>query len=160
MRHGENVEILEKAEAYTVAVWRRMMLLVWRGETRAIGIDRSQALFRQWAEQQPGGAALLVVVPRQPPGPPDEQTRAAMARAMKKASPSLRGMGTLLEAEGFIAASVRALLSRLHHRHAHGIAPKVFRTPEEVAPWAAELLADPEITAGGLAEAIRVAREG
>jgi hypothetical protein len=154
------VEVLERAETHVVAVWRRTMLLIWRGQTCASGIERSQALFREWAGKQPGGAALLVVVPRQPPGPPDEATRAAMTHAMQNPSPALRGMGTLLEAEGFIAASVRALVSRMHQKHARGMAPKMFRTPEEAAPWAAELLGDPEVTAARLAEAIREARAG
>lgn len=154
------VEVLERTDSYIVAVWRRVMLLVWSGQTQALGIVRSQALFRQWVPGQRGGAALLVVVPRQPPGPPDEKTRAAMAHAMENPSPALLGMGMLLEAEGFIAAAVRAILSRLHQRHAKGLAPKIFRGVDEAAPWAAELLGDPAIDPAGLAEAIRRARAG
>lgn len=153
------VEVLEKTEVYAVAVWRRMMLLLWRGPIQAIGIDRSQALFREWAEGQPGGAALFVVVPR-PPGPPDEETRAAMSRAVEHLPPTLKGMGTLLEAQGFIAASIRSILLRAHQREARGAGPKVFRAVDEAALWAAELLGDPGITTEALAGAIRAARAG
>jgi hypothetical protein len=153
------VEVLERTDVYVVAVWRRLMLLVWRGQTRAAGIDRSHALFRQWGERQPGGAAMLVVVPRQPPGPPDDETRAAMARASGNPSPALRGIGTLLEAQGFIAATVFAIVSRIHQKHAGAMAPKLFRTVDEGAAWASEVLGDPEITPATLAGAIGGARE-
>lgn len=153
------VEVLERTDVYTVAVWRRLMLLVWRGQTRAAGIDRSNALFRQWGPQQPGGAAMLVVVPRQPPGPPDDETRAAVARAMANPSPALRGLGTLLEAQGFVAATVLAIITRIHKKHAGAMAPKLFRSVDEGAAWASALLGDPEITPATLAGAIGGARE-
>ncbi|WP_437589584.1 hypothetical protein [Sorangium sp. So ce1000] len=79
-----------------------------------------------------------------------------MQRAASSPSRHLRGTATLVEAEGFIAATVRSLMMRLHTRRA----PNVFRTVDEVATWAAALLQDPELTSAGLAEAIRVAREG
>lgn len=153
------VEVLERTDVYIVAVWRRLMVLIWRGQTRAVGIDRSHLLFREWGEKQPGGAAMLVVVPRQPPGPPDDETRAAMARAMGNPSPALRGVGTLLEAQGFIAATVFALVSRIHQKHGGAKAPKLFRTVEEGAAWAAGVLADPQITPATLAAVIGGARE-
>lgn len=153
------VDIVERTDTYVVATWRRIMLLVWRGQPRAAGIDRSRALFQPWAERIPGGAAFLVVVPPHPSGPPDEETRSAMSRSMEDRPPALLGVGRLLEAEGFIAAAVRALMTRLHQKNAHGKAPNMFGKVEEAASWAAELLGDREITPAGLADAIRAARE-
>jgi hypothetical protein len=72
--------------------------------------------------------------------------------------PLLKGIASLLEAEGFIAASVRALMTRLSH--GGGMAPKVYHTPEETAAWARELLGDPGLTAVELVEVIRRVREG
>ncbi|WP_437808179.1 hypothetical protein [Sorangium sp. So ce1078] len=154
------VELLERTDAYVVATWRRLMLLVWRGQASVVGVERSRALFRPWAERQPGGAAFLIVVPRQRTGPPDEETRAAMQRAASAPGGSLKGMATLVEAEGFIAASVRAIMMRLQARGTQGPAPNVFRTPAEAAAWAAAVLQDREVTPEELAEAIRAAREG
>ncbi|WP_437736283.1 hypothetical protein [Sorangium sp. So ce1335] len=154
------VELLERTDAYVVATWRRIMLLVWSGQATVAGVERSRALFRQWAERQPGGAAFLVVVPRQSTGPPDEATRAAMQRAASAPGGYLKGIATLIEAEGFIAASVRALMMRLQARGTQGPPPNIFRTPAEVAAWAAALLQDREVTPEQLAEAIHVAREG
>ncbi|WP_437577459.1 hypothetical protein [Sorangium sp. So ce887] len=154
------VELLERTDVYVVATWRRLMLLVWRGQASVAGIERSRALFQPWAARQPGGAAFLIVVPRQNTGPPDEETRAAMQRAASAPGKSLKGMATLIEAEGFIAASVRAIMMRLQARGTQGPAPNVFRTPAEVAAWAAAVLQDWEVTPERLAEAIRVAREG
>ncbi|WP_437486794.1 hypothetical protein WME75_04530 [Sorangium sp. So ce1014] len=155
-RFSETAELLERTDAYVVAVWRRLMLLVWRGKASAAGIDRSRELFDRWAANQPGGAGFLVVLPLQPTGPPDEESRAAMQRAARSPSRHLRGTATLVEAEGFIAASVRSIMMRLQSRQA----PNLFRTADEVATWAAALLEDPELTPAGVAEAIRVARAG
>ncbi|XXX79538.1 hypothetical protein WMF30_12280 [Sorangium sp. So ce134] len=154
------VELLERTDVYVVATWRRLMLLVWRRQASVAGVERSRALFQPWAERQLGGAAFLIVVPSQRTGPPDEATRAAMQRAASAPGGYLKGIATLIEAEGFIAASARAIMMRLQPRGTQGPAPNVFRTPAEVAAWAAAVLQDREITPEELAEAIRVAREG
>ncbi|AUX46882.1 hypothetical protein SOCE26_083910 [Sorangium cellulosum] len=154
------VELLERADGYVVATWRRLMLLVWRGQASVAGVERSRVLFQPWAARQPGGAAFLIVVPRQRTGPPDAETRAAMQRAASAPGGYLKGMATLIEAEGFIAASVRALMMRLQPRGTQGPAPVFFRTSAEVAAWAAAVLQDREVAPEELAEAIRVVREG
>ncbi|WP_437632426.1 hypothetical protein [Sorangium sp. So ce854] len=154
------VELLERTDVYVIATWRRIMLLVWRGQASVAYIERSRAHFQAWAERQPGGAAFVIVLPRQQIEPPDEPTRAAMQRAASAPGESLKGMATLVEAEGFIAASVRAIMMRLQSRGAQGPAPNVFRTPAELAVWAAAVLQDREVTPERLAEAIRLAREG
>ena len=102
----------------------------------------------------------MIVLPRQQIDPPDEPTRAAMQRVSSTPGEYLKGMATLVEAEGFIAASVRAIMMRLQARGAQGPAPNVFRTPAEVAVWAAAVLQDREITSERLAEVIRLARQG
>ncbi|WP_438008243.1 hypothetical protein WME89_05740 [Sorangium sp. So ce321] len=154
------VELLEQTDVYVVATWRRLMLLVWRRQASVAGVERSRALFQPWAARQLGGAAFLVVVPPQRTGPPDEATRAAMQRAASAPGGYLKGMATLIEAEGFIAASVRALMMRLQARGTQGLAPNIFRTTAEAAAWVAAVLQDPEVTPEKLEEAIRVAREG
>ncbi|AUX20139.1 hypothetical protein SOCEGT47_006030 [Sorangium cellulosum] len=154
------VELLERTDGYVVATWRRLLLLLWRGQATVVGVERSRALFQHWAERQPGGAVFLVVIPRQRTGPPDEATQVAMQRAASAPGEYLKGIATLIETEGFIAASVRAVMMRLQARGTQGPAPNIFRTPAEVAAWAAMVLQDRGITSEGLAEAIREAREG
>lgn len=150
------IEQLERTDDYAVVAWRRLMLLVWRGRATAAGIERSRAIFEPWVERQPEGGAFLIVVPGHRTPPPDEQTRAAMQRASTNPIGPFKGMATLIEAEGFVAATVRSIMTRLQG----GGAARVFRTTAETASWAAALLDDPELTADGLAEVIRRAREG
>lgn len=152
-------ELLEQTDEYVVSVWRRLMLLVWRDKANASGVERSRALFDQWAASEPRGAGFLVVIPGQRTRPPDDATREAMQRAALAPSARCQGMATLLEAEGFVAASVRAIMMRLHAR-SEPVAPNVFGATAEAADWAATLLKDPDITQVGLADAIRAAREG
>jgi hypothetical protein len=153
------VEHLERMDECVVSVWRRLMLLVWRGKANAVGIERSRALFAEWVKHQPGGAGFLVVVPAQRMRAPDEATLEAMKRTASSPEPRCKGAATLLEAEGFIAASVRSIMTRLHVTNGPESAANVFGTTAEAASWAARLLEDPAITPASLAEVIRLARE-
>lgn len=148
------VELLEQTDSYAVATWRRLMILVWRGQANVAGVERSEALFQPWVEQLPGGGAFLIVVPHQHVPPPDAATRAAMERTAREPGGAYKGMATLIEAEGFIAASIRSIMTRLRG----GKHTRVVRTTDEAAAWASELLEDPGITAEGLAEAIQAAQ--
>jgi hypothetical protein len=150
------VELLEQTDDYAVAAWRRLMLLVWRGPATVTGIERSRDLLGPWVERQPGGGAFFIVVPGQLTRPPDEAAREAMKRVTREPEGPFKGMATLIQAEGFIAASVRSVMTRLHG----GGAARVFRTADEAAAWAAALPEDPELTPAGLEEVIRAAREG
>jgi hypothetical protein len=150
------LELLERTVECTIVGWRRLMLVVWHDQATASGILRSRTLFEPWATRQPGGAAILVVVPAKLTRPPDEAARRAMVASTRAPEGIFRGMGTLLEAEGFIAASARAIVARIHRFDVANI----FRTVDEAAAWAARVLDDPGHTAEGLAAAIRTARGG
>jgi hypothetical protein len=152
-----NVELLERSEKYVIAVWRGLMLLIWLGEASITGIERSRKLFDEWVKTQPRGAALLIVVPPNTAQPPDEKTRQAMQRTSISPSGKLKGMGTLFQAEGFIAASIRSVMMRLNVLTGKN-ATNMFGTAAAAAAWAAALLVDPELTAAGLTDAIRVAQ--
>lgn len=154
------VELHERTETFVLATWRRILLLVWRGRANVEGIERSGMLFASWSTRQTGGAVFLIVVPPGRTRPPDEATRAAMARAASAPGDTLKGLATLIEAEGFIAASVRAMMMRLQSRGSRAPTQHFFRTAAEVAAWAAPLLEDRQITGEKLAEVIRLAREG
>lgn len=153
------VEILERADDCSFVGARGMVLLVWRGEGTARGIDRASLHLRARVRAR-GSALLLVVIAPQPGKPPDPATREAMDRAVRTSIPGVAGMGTIHEGSGFIAAFVRALVSGLQRLQAYGGGPlRVFASAAEAAPWAAKLLGDPEITKELVEEAVRVGRE-
>ncbi len=152
------VEVQEKAEGYTIATWGRVALLLFSRRATAQGITRVHAFLGGWAPKQAGGVALVSVVAPQPPKPPDDETRAALAHATAHPVPGMRGAGTLYEGDGFIAASIRAMVSRLQLLRT-GERLVFFRSADEAAAWAAALLGSREITGPGLAEAIQKARE-
>jgi hypothetical protein len=151
--HMATIELLERTDGYVVAVCRRLMLLIWRGQATAVGIERAHALFDRWAKNQTGGAAFLVVIPNQNTDPPDAEARAAMRRTANSPSPHLRGTATLIEAEGFIAATVRSVMTRFHGGAVN------FQSVPEASKWVATLLNDPVFTPAFLSDAIRAARE-
>jgi|GEM_PF-1840724 len=153
-----NVEILARTNEYVIAAWRRILMLIWNGEATAAGIEHSRKVFDDWVTAHPRGAAFLVVVPARHAGPPDEKTREAMRQTAECPSGRLKGMGTLIQAEGFVAASIRSIIMRLNVLTGNG-APNVFETVNKAAEWAAKLLSDPEVSGERLANAVRVAQE-
>jgi hypothetical protein len=153
------VEVREKTDDHTIATWGRVVLLVFSRRASAQGITGVHAFLRAWAPTQVGGVVLVSVVSPQPPKPPDDETRAAMAHATANPVPGMMGAGTLYEGGGFIAASIRAMVSRLQLLRT-GERLVFFRSTDEAAAWAAETLAAKELTGEGLAEAIRTVRAG
>lgn len=151
---------LERSDSYVVVVWRRLMLLIWRDTANPTGVERSRALFDRWAAQNPDGGAFLVVTPAHRTRVPDARTFEAMARTANAPVSQCQGMAVLLESEGSIAASVRAIMMRIHSIAAREDPPLVFGSTDKAARWAAKLLSDPEITETSLAEAMRIARDG
>ncbi|HEY5960813.1 MAG TPA: hypothetical protein VIV60_29865 [Polyangiaceae bacterium] len=152
------IQLLERTDEYVIVAWRRLVLLIWLGDASVTGIERSRKVFEEWAKAQARGAALLIVVPPHQAGPPDEKTREAMQRTSVSPSGKLLGMGTLFQAEGFIAASIRSIMMRLNILSGKN-ALNVFGSTAAAAAWATALLVDPELTPAGLTEAIRQARE-
>jgi hypothetical protein len=150
------VETLERTDTYVVAVWRRVVLLVWRSKANATGVERSRELFEAWMAREPGDAAFLIVVPGERTRAPDGDTFHAMARTAGSPISQCKGMATLLESKGFIAASVRTIMMRIHSIAARQDPPLVFGSTSKAARWAAELLDDPGLTSVALAEALRL----
>jgi len=159
-RDWVRIDVLERADTYVVAVWRRLMLLVWYDNANQRGIERSRLLFDTWSAAHPGDAAFLIVLPAHRTRVPDKDMVHAMARTANSPVSHCKGMATLIQSEGFVAASIRAIMMRIHSIAARNDPPLVFGTLTKAASWAAALLDDPEITSTLLGEAISVAREG
>ncbi len=150
-----NVEILERTGAFTIAIFGRVLLLVWSGRNSALGIERSHAHFRELKGR--AGVILSVLGPR-PMGPPDDDTRAALDRVRSHPIRGLLGVATLYEGSGFLAAAIRAIVTRIR-QPAQGEATRFFRSAGEAASWASGLLGQPELTGQALAGAIRKSRQ-
>ncbi len=153
------VEVFARTDEYTIAAWRRILMLIWKSKGNAAGIEHSRRVFDEWVEEFQLGAVFLVVVPARHADPPDAKTREAMRKAAEyHPSVRLKGMGTLIQAEGFVAASIRSIIMRLDVLTGKG-APNLFETANKAAEWASQVLGDSEVSGIKLANAIRVAQE-
>lgn len=150
-------EVLVRTDKYAIAAWRRLLMLIWKGEANAEGVERSRRVFEEWVKSHERGGALLIVVPPRHASPPDEETREAMRQAAEAPCAKLKGMGTFIQSEGFIAATIRSAIIRLNVLTGDA-APNVFETASRAAAWAARILSDSNITADSLADAIRAAQ--
>ncbi len=153
-----DLELLDKTDDFRLAAWRGVILLIWRMRSTAQGVERSYAAVRERAAR-PGGVVLMNVVPPNPSSPPDEATRKALRQVVQSPPAGLAGVATIHEGSGFISAFIRALVSGLQRLQSGVLPMRVFQGPREAAPWAAEHLRDPGITAAGLTEVIAAARE-
>ena len=153
-----SVDVLTHTDKYIIATWRRLVMLIWNGEANAEGVEHSRTVFEEWAKDQARGAALLIVVPARHANPPDENTRQAMRQTAGLPSAKLKGMGTFIQAEGFVAATIRSVIMRLNVLTGDG-AQNLFETASKAAEWAAKVLDDSEISGAKLTNAIRTAHE-
>jgi hypothetical protein len=152
------VEVFARTDEYAIAAWRRVLMLIWKGKGNAAGVEHSRRVFDEWVKSYKRGAVFLVVVPARYAEPPDARTREAMRQTAESPSGGLRGMGTLIQAEGFVAASIRSIIMRLNVLTGNG-APNLFETATRAAEWASAVLGDPEISGVQLATAIRAVQE-
>lgn len=153
-----HVDLLARTDTYVIAAWRRLLMLIWRGEANAVGIEHSRIVFDHWVKAYPRGAAFLVVVQAQHAKPPNEETREAMHKTAVSPSVGLRGMGTLILAEGFLAASVRSIMTRLNVLIGSN-ATNLFETPGKAADWVIQVTGDSEVSSVKLAKAIQLAQD-
>jgi len=153
------LEELERTDSYAIVVWRRLLLLVWNSPANPTGVQRSRVLFDDWIAAHPGDMGCLVVIPEGRARVPDAETLEAMARTARAPHRSCRGMATLIESEGFIAAAVRTIMMRIHSIASRQDPPLVFGSVVKAARWASELLDDDELTWLSLAEAIRASQK-
>jgi len=94
------------------ALWDRVALALWRGQTTAAAVRRGSEILAEHAATCDGRALLLTVVEENVPLPPLE-ARMELVALLRNASGQVERSALVFEGEGFRAASVRAVVAGL-----------------------------------------------
>lgn len=147
-----DLHILDKDPGYVLALWRRVFILALHtGPTTGgalLGFDSDQT----------EDVGLLVIGP-EGTSPPGDGIRVALTRAASSSIPRLRGTAVVYESQGFVGASVRAMVAGLQMGHPASAPMRAFQTLGTAAPWLATCIHAPECSAHALAAVLKRVRE-
>lgn len=99
---------------FRIGFYGRVCLLSWSHAATTSGIERNQAVLESWLRRGGRDFAQLVHIPPSARTPPSEATRAAMNRCMAALSPHVRCLVMVYEGSGFVAATIRSVVSARH----------------------------------------------
>ena len=125
--------------------------MIWRRTPTTPALVRLAAGLNAFASRHQNGIAMLVVV-EPGTGMPEAAVRARMARDMKRHESFTRAMALVYEAEGFMAATVRAVVAGLQVLSRQGRPGAHVRDEVEQAAEVARAAGDRRATAPRRAE--------
>lgn len=150
----EPVVLRRRDAACSYGVWRNVAVVIGHKPPSAVAVANYRHLVKGLLADQGSQVGLLTIVRRT--STPDPGAREALIDMFRELWPRLSGVAFVMEAQGFAAATQRAIGSALVR--VMGGAGRVLIEPhvEDVVPWlAARLVAPGEER--GFASALRVA---
>ncbi len=108
----ESVRILHAAPDCGIGVWRHFVLIVWRQKPTAESVAALRRTYVQLGRELPDGFWALGAIEAGAPQP-EAAERTAIADAMNAAGSQMRGSVVVLEATGFLAATIRTALGAM-----------------------------------------------
>jgi hypothetical protein len=138
---GENASILKADKDHCCAMWRNIMIFVWRGATKADTVDEHRRYVDNHIAKARGPLSIFVVTEPQVEIP-DSATREKLAALLQAAAPVGRGAALVYEGAGFRGAAVRGIATALNALARQPYPYKSFGTVEEGANWLVPIHAD------------------
>lgn len=140
------MEIIAADDAWALARWRGLLVVVWR---KTPTLDRARQVGAELVAltAEPGGPTIhILTVIEGRAGVPDVETRAVIKEALRGPRERIGSVAALVLLDGFVGAAVRASLAAMIVilRERHPI--RVFGEPSETAAWLATRM-------GGVGEA-------
>lgn len=147
-------------ENYAAAVWRNMLLVIWRQETQAAAVVSAANSLQNLMKDYPKGVGIMQVVEERAP-PPDAQARAELAKMLSTGVTSVKCSSVVHEGSGFRAAMVRGVVTAISLFTKPPYPHQVKERIAEAANWHAVLLKEPnpETYANELTAAVEQLRQ-
>ena len=159
---AENATILKADKDHCCAIWRNVIIFVWRGVTRPEAVDEHRAYIEGHVAKRRGPLSLFVITEPQSEMP-DSVTRQKLAALLQAAGPVGCGAALVYEGTGFRGAAVRGVATVLNALAKQAFPYKSFGSVEEGAAWLGAVHTDANgktgaITAADLVNAVRPLR--
>jgi hypothetical protein len=96
-------------DAHAVAVWDRLLLQLWRGETTLDSAERLLNLGRKFVAERPGEPLCFLTIIESRSPPPNDAVRAKLAACFRELAPSMRHQIFVGEGSSFRVALIRGV---------------------------------------------------
>jgi hypothetical protein len=131
-----NATILKVDRDHACALWRNVMIFIWRGVTRPETVDEHRNFVEKHTLASRGAFSFFVVTEPQSEMP-DGPTRDKLAMLLRGAGPAGCCAALVYEGAGFRGAAVRGIVGALNALARQPFPYKVFATVEAGATWVA-----------------------
>jgi hypothetical protein len=135
---GENATIIKADKDHCFAIWRNVLIFVWRGVTRRETCDDHRQYIEGHVAKGRGPLSLFVITEHQVELP-DSGTREKLASVLQAAAPVGCCAALVFEGTGFRGAAVRGVASMLNALTRQPFPYKSFGTVEAGATWVASM---------------------
>ncbi len=135
---AENATILKADKDHCCAIWRNVLIFVWREVTRPATVDEHRKYIENHVAKHRGPLSLFVIT--EPKSEmPDSPTREKLAGLLQAAAPVGCGAALVFEGTGFRGAAVRGVATLLNALARQPYPYKSFGTVEAGASWLAAI---------------------
>jgi hypothetical protein len=131
---GDNATIIKADKDHCCAIWKNILIFVWRGATKPEIVDEHRRYVENHVAKARGPLSIFVITEPQVEIP-DSVTREKLAALMLAAAPVGRGAALVYEGSGFRGAAVRGIATVLNALARQPYPYKSFGTVEEGANW-------------------------
>lgn len=129
-----SAEILSRGSNLTVATWRNLFVIVWRGVVTLSAVEHADALLKRFAETVSGRIVVMIVIEERTP-PPGLHTRNATVGVLRRMAPRILCLPVICEGQGFLASAQRAAIAGMNLILRYPYPHKTFATVDEAAEW-------------------------
>ncbi|MRG97991.1 hypothetical protein [Polyangium spumosum] len=153
MRDALSLITIEATKDHVVAVFHRVILLVFERETTLSAVAACRKAFELLEKKYPDGVSCLTIVAENAPLPSQEVSDAITALAMGATGKRIRRSAVCFEGGGFRGALVRGVATGLQLVAKLPFPHRVFHSVDLAAAWLA-----PELGAQQIVSAVDLAR--
>jgi hypothetical protein len=136
-----------------VGTYRRLVVVVWRHETRAAAVARVGRALKELSAQTRGPVGLLQVV-EPTASPPGAEAKQALAHMLKTSAGTVACSALAYLGGGVKMAAARAFITGVAMLSRPAFPHVVFPTVEEAAEWHVKRLGDEAARAAKIASAV------
>ncbi|HEX5101634.1 MAG TPA: hypothetical protein VFV94_19115 [Polyangiaceae bacterium] len=105
----QELTLYEHDEQHGAGVWRNLLIVVWRKETRADAVEGVSAILTAVARRHSDVALLQVI--EEGATAPDSDARRALSTMLRTHGGAIRCSAVVYEGDGFRAATLRAVVA-------------------------------------------------
>jgi hypothetical protein len=137
----ENATLIKADQDHCAAIWRGVLVYVWRKTTRPEVVDEHRKYIENHIAKGRGPLAMVIIIEAQTEVP-DGPTREKLAGLMQAAGPVGTCAAMVYEGTGFRGAAVRGVVTVLNTLARQPFPYKAFGHMDAAAAWLTTIHAD------------------